>query len=122
MPIDPTRLPPKRLQRAYTAMVAWYAYANDHLAKTRIQLIGAQRSLRTARARIRFASGGKKKYEQDAEMDLDPKIQKLVRRCEELEAMKIALETRVDNYDRKSKALSRDQSRRSVEYERSSRA
>ena len=121
MPINPTILPPKKLQQTYTAMVAWYAYCNDHLSKVRIDLVEIHRRLKRAKAVYRYGSTEKLKWKLEDEMELDPKIQKIEKELDRLECFKIALEAKVDNYDRKSAALSRDQTRRSTEYDRAGR-
>lgn len=123
MPLDPTKLAPKALQRAFTAMVAWNSYAGEQLTPVLIDLLEAENKLRRKKAEIRFRSSSEKlKWKLDDQVDIDPEVIKLSRKVERLMACKIALEQIYMNYDSKAKCLSREQTRRSSEYERSNRS
>ena len=117
MPLNPTVLPPKALQRALTAMVAWQSYAGERLAEARIQLLDADKSLRLAKAIFRANTSSKVKWTLDDRMMRDKNVRRMQRRADRYEAMKIALEVAVTNYENKAKVLSRELTRRMGEYE-----
>lgn len=118
---DPTQLPTKKAFKNYTAMVAWFCYVNEELARVCVKLIEYNRQLRIAKVYARMRVKKKTKWETEDALLLDKKISKLTLIVERLEAKKIALETVTVNYDKKAQALSRDLTRRMGEYERSGR-
>ena len=121
MPEDPTNLPAKTLQKFYTAMVAWYAYSNEALAEVKITLLDLDRRLRREKAIRLMGSSEGTKWKAENKIAKDPVLHKLERNKMEFEGKRIALETVVENYDAKSKALSRELTRRGVEYSQAGR-
>lgn len=121
MPEDPTRLNTRKAFVSYTAMVAWFAYCNEALAKIKVQLVDYQSELRKVKMLARLSLKKKTKWETEDALLRHKKVAKLTLVVERLEAKKIALEAVADNYDRKAAALSRDLTRRMGEYERGSR-
>lgn len=121
MPEDPTQINTRRAFVSYTAMVAWFSYCNEALARVRIQLVDYSAELRRVKMYARINLKKKTKWETEDALLRDKKVAKLTLIVERLEAKKIALESVVDNYDRKAAALSRDLTRRMAEFERSSR-
>lgn len=119
---DPTRLPPAKLQKHYTAMVAWFSYANENLAAVNIELLEVHSELRRKRAFFYSKSSEKTKWKLDNAVSRNKSVRELEDKEMELEAKRTMLETISKNYETRAAALSRELTRRGHEYDRSGRS
>jgi len=123
MPEDVTKLTPRRLGRHYNALVAWYGYAASELSKINIDVIDLEHDMRKLKARLDlvYASKFPQKYKRDKAIQRNKKFQALETKLIMAQAKRTALEMTVDRYDRMSAALSREMSRRGMEFDKSGR-